>query len=91
MKIIKLYYDYDLYDLYVGNEFSPDPLDMQQKIQEAFKNHSTKDDSRHELVVDSGYEADKDIEKITKVTTYIKNLLTKNGYVVYNPHTVIIK
>lgn len=91
MKMIKLYYDSDLYDIYVGNEFSPDPLDMQQKIQDAFKNHSTKDTFSRELIVDSGYANDKDLDKSIKTIEHVRKLLTKNGYVVYNPHIITIK
>lgn len=84
MKIVSLmqYGNYDMQygSIYVGNEFSPDPSDMIQKIRSAYPistAHGT------EVTVQAKVNTIQDEEDIVK-------MLARNGYVLYNPHTVLL-
>lgn len=72
--------------LYVGNEFSPDPLDMLQKIKSITQIISTKGNFDKRLDVTA-----RNDDEYDEVTEAVINLLTKNGYVVYNPCIVNIQ
>ncbi|EHU8780982.1 hypothetical protein N0S44_000212 [Escherichia coli] len=87
MKILEVLLEKDASGtLYVGNEFSPDPIDMLQRIQILTQNISVKKPFQKELEIF----CNKDIEQHDNVIADIKSLLTKNGYVEYNPPIVIV-
>ncbi|HAO2062047.1 TPA: hypothetical protein IHJ80_005029 [Escherichia coli] len=87
MKILEVLLEKDASGtLYVGNEFSPDPIDMLQRIQTLTQNISVKKPFQKELEIF----CDKDIEQHDNVISDIKSLLIKNGYVEYNPPIVIV-
>mgnify|MGYP006939749214 CR=1 FL=1 len=69
--------------LYIGNEFSPDPLDMLQRIQGSKKGSSTKEPFAKRVDVQT-----RNLEEYNNTDADIKKLLAKNGYVEYNPHIV---
>lgn len=66
--------------LFVGNEFSPDPLDMQQRIQAQFP--VTRANSKR-LTVQANQDLYKEKEDI-------RRLLNKNGYTEFVPNSVLI-
>lgn len=87
MKILEVLLEKDASGtLYVGNEFSPDPIDMLQRIQILTQNISVKKPFQKELEIF----CNNDIEQHDNVIADIKSLLTKNGYVEYNPPIVIV-
>lgn len=66
--------------LYVGNEFSPDPLDMQQRIQAQFPTNRT---NSKRLTVQANNDLYKEKEDLRK-------LLNKHGYTEHIPSSVLI-
>lgn len=69
-------------DLYIGNEFSPDPVDMIAKIQTAYPITKT----------DSFFKA---LRVQAKISVYddmedLERLLKKNGYTKYNPPSILL-
>lgn len=87
MKILEVLLEMDASGtLFVGNEFSPDPIDMLQRIQTLHQTIATKDVFGKELEI----HCNKDIEHHNTAIADIKSLLTKNGYVEYNPPIVIV-
>lgn len=84
MKILEYVYGSEHQStLYVGNEFSPDPLDMLQRIQGLKKDISTKEPFVKRVDVQS-----RNPEEYITTDADIKKLLAKNGYVEYNPHII---
>lgn len=87
MKILEYVHGSDYQSvLYVGNEFSPDPLDMLQKIKSITQIISTKGNFDKRLDVTA-----RNDNEYYEVEEAVKNLLTKNGYVAYNPCIVNIQ
>ncbi|WPJ50151.1 hypothetical protein ACQ27_gp251 [Klebsiella phage K64-1] len=82
MKILKLRVSDFSSEIYVGNDFSPDPLEMLEKIRTAGAIGTETDRTMH-FITESK-------DKFEKAQEDVKKLLTKNGYVLYNPCTVLI-
>lgn len=66
--------------LFIGNEYSPDPVDMQQRIQALFPTNESKG---KRLTVQSNKDLYKEKEDI-------RRLLNKNGYTEFVPNSVLI-
>lgn len=86
MKILEVLHTYMAQStLYIGNEFSPDPLDMLERVKAIYPQLASKEAFEREIVLNTDNKALDD-----QVQQDVINLLTKNGYVEYNPCTVII-
>lgn len=86
MKILEVLHTYMAKStLYIGNEFSPDPLDMLERVKAIYPQLASKEAFEREIVLNTDNKALDD-----QVQQDVINLLTKNGYVEYNPCTVII-
>lgn len=66
--------------LYIGNEFSPDPLDMQQRIQSLFPTNRT---NSKRLTVQANNDLYREKDDI-------RSLLNKHGYTEFVPNSVLI-
>lgn len=66
--------------LFVGNEYSPDPVDMMQRIQAQYPENRTKG---KRLTVQANNDLYKEKEDI-------RRLLNKNGYTEFVPNSVLI-
>lgn len=83
MKILKLHNNVtDEILIYLGNEYSPDPLDMLERVRYLGLNSSLFGRS-HSLIIE-------DQEKYERTLSDVENVLTKNGYVLYNPFTISV-
>lgn len=86
MKILEYIHEGGTYStIYIGNEFSPDPLDMLQKINSITTDINTKSTFDRVLNVNT-----RNFKEYVEVQESVKSLLTKNGYVEYNPCIVNI-
>ncbi|WOL22901.1 hypothetical protein [Escherichia phage vB_EcoM_JNE01] len=86
MKILEVLHTYMAQStLYIGNEFSPDPLDMLERVKAIYPQLASKEAFEREIVLNTDNKVLDD-----QVQQDVINLLTKNGYVEYNPCTVII-
>lgn len=83
MKILELRKSHESTpELYIGNEFSPDPLEMLEKIRSIGGKCGV---CERTMILDN-----ESMDKYKKSQEDVKRLLTKNGYTLYNPCTVSI-